>query len=148
MLFDWLSEWWKRLLLLFALTLFANFASTTPMSFRWLLRKSCLPGFSFVSLLSFWRAGCFLEGLGMPVLGFPRFFLSFRSTCSSGREGGASGGSFGARELASVSSVHSWTGDTGVALIQRTPAFLCPIGSFSSSLYIRRGDGVGEWFGV
>ena len=29
---------------------------------------------------------------------------------------------FGARELASVSSVHSWTGDTGVALFQRTPA--------------------------
>ena len=29
---------------------------------------------------------------------------------------------FGASELASVSSVHSWTGDTGVALVQRTPA--------------------------
>ena len=26
--------------------------------------------------------------------------------------------------------------------------FLCPIGSPSSSLYVRRGDGVGEWFGV
>ena len=24
----------------------------------------------------------------------------------------------------------------------------CPIGSPSSSLYVRRGDGVGEWFGV
>ena len=32
---------------------------------------------------------------------------------------------FGARELASVSSVHSWTGDTGVALVQRTPATFC-----------------------
>ena len=29
---------------------------------------------------------------------------------------------FGARELTSVSSVHSWIGDTGVALVQRTPA--------------------------
>ena len=29
---------------------------------------------------------------------------------------------FGARELASVSLVHSWTEDTGVALVQRTPA--------------------------
>ena len=26
--------------------------------------------------------------------------------------------------------------------------FLCPIGSPSSSLYVRRGDGVREWFGV
>ena len=34
----------------------------------------------------------------------------------SGRGGGASGRAFGARELASVSSVHSWTRDSGVAL--------------------------------
>ena len=53
---------------------------------------------------------------------FPRFFLPFRSTWSSGRGGGVSGRMFGARELASVSSVHSWTGDTGVALVLRTPA--------------------------
>ena len=53
---------------------------------------------------------------------YPRFFLSFCSTWSSGRGGGASGCSFGARELASVSSVHSWTGDTGVALVWQTPA--------------------------
>ena len=33
---------------------------------------------------------------------------------------------FGASELASVSSVHSWTGDTGVTLVQRTPATLPP----------------------
>ena len=34
---------------------------------------------------------------------------------------------FGARELASVSSVHSLTGETGVALLRRTPAtILCP----------------------
>ena len=63
-----------------------------------------------------------LEGLRMLFLCFPRFFLSFRSTWSSGRGWGVSGRVFGARELASVSSVHSWTGDTGVALVQRTPA--------------------------
>ena len=61
-------------------------------------------------------------GLGMPLCCFPRVFLSSRSTWSSGRGGGASGCAFGARELASVSSVHSWTGDPGVALLRRTPA--------------------------
>ena len=35
---------------------------------------------------------------------------------------GISGHAFGARELASVSLVHSWTGETGVALVRRTPA--------------------------
>ena len=46
---------------------------------------------------------------------------------SSVRGGGASGHSFGARELVSVSSVHSWTGEAGVALLHRTPATLfCP----------------------
>ena len=59
--------------------------------------------------------------------------------------GGVSGRAFGARELASVSSVHSWTVDTGVSLLRRTPAtFSVPVGSPSSSLYARRGDGVGE----
>ena len=77
------------------------------------------------------------------IVCFPRVFLSFRSTWSSGRGGGASGRTFGARELASVSSVHSWTGDMGVALLQRTPAtFYVPIGSPSSSLYVRQGDEV------
>ena len=75
----------------------------------------------------------------------PRVFLSFRSTCSSGRGGGASGRAFGACELASVSSVHPWTGDTGVAFLRRTHVtFSVPVGSPSSSLYARRGDGVGE----
>ena len=56
------------------------------------------------------------------IVCFPRVFLSFRSTWSSGRSGGASRRALSARELASVSSVHSWTGDTGVALLRRTPA--------------------------
>ena len=76
---------------------------------------------------------------------FPRVFLSFRSTWSSWRGGGASGHAFGARELASVSLVHSWTGDTGVAFLRQTHAtFSVPVFSPSSSLYARRGDGVGE----
>ena len=85
-----------------------------------------------------------MGGLGMPLCCFPRVFLSSRSTWSSGRGGGASGRAFGARELASV-SVHSWTGGPGVALLRRTPAtFSVPVGSPSSSLHARRGDGAGE----
>ena len=68
---------------------------------------------------------------------------------SSERGGGASGRSFGARELASVSSVHSWTGDPGVALLRRTPATCSvPVGSPSSSLHALRGDGAGESSGA
>ena len=86
-----------------------------------------------------------VAGLGMPLCCFPRVFLSSRLTWSSGRGGGASGRMFGARKLASVSSVHSWTGDPGVALLQRTPATcFVPVGSPSSSLHARRGVGEGE----
>ena len=116
-------------------------SSTAPMSFlhEWLLWKSCTPGLPF-SLPSFRRAG----GLGMPLCCFPRVLLS-RSTWSSGRGGGAFGRTFGARELASVSSVHLWTGDPGVALLRRTPAtFSVPVGSPSSSLHARRGGRAGE----
>ena len=50
----------------------------------------------------------------------------------------------GARELASVSSVHSWAGGPGVALLRQTPATLSvSVGSPSSSLHALRGDGVG-----
>ena len=89
-----------------------------------------------------------LESLGMLFfffLRFPRIFLPFRSTRSSGRGGGVSGRVFSARELASVSSVHSWTGDTGVALVQRTPAtFYVRMAQPPPPLYVRRGDGMGE----
>ena len=86
-------------------------------------------------------------GLGMPLCCFPRVFLSSRSTWSSGRGGGASGREFGARELASVSSVHSWTGDPGVALLRRTPATcLVPVGSPSSSLHAWGGRIFGVFF--
>ena len=63
---------------------------------------------------------------------------------SSERGGEASGRSFGARELASVFSVHSWTGGPGVALLRRTPATCSvSVGSPSSSLHALRGDGAG-----
>ena len=87
-------------------------------------------------------------GLGMPLCCFPRVFLSSRSTWSNGRGGRASGGTFSACKLASVSSVHSWNGDPGVALLRRTTAtFSVPVGSLSSSLHARRGDGVREFSG-
>ena len=63
---------------------------------------------------------------------------------SSERGGGASGRSFGARKLASVSSVHSWAGGPGVALLRRTPATRSvSVGSPSSSLHALRGDEAG-----
>ena len=72
-------------------------------------------------------------GLGMHLCCFPRVFLSSRG-------GGASGRVFGARVLASVSSVHSWTRDSGVALLRRTPATCSvPVGSPSSTLHALRG---------
>ena len=112
---------------LFTLTLFANFPSTAPMSFLLTSSEVLHPG-SFLHLSPFLQKGGMpLDGLGMPLCCFPRVFLSSRSTWSSGRGGGASGRAFGARELASVSSVHSWTEDPGVALLRRTPAtFFCP----------------------
>ena len=88
-------------------------------------------------------------GLGMPLCCFLRVFLSSRSTWSSGRGGGASCRAFGARKLTSVSLVHSCTGDPGVARLRRTPATCSvPVGSPSSSLHARRGDGAGESSGV
>ena len=63
---------------------------------------------------------------------------------SSERGGGASGRSFGASELTSISSVYSWTGGPGVALLRRTPAARSvSVGSPSSSLHALRGDGAG-----
>ena len=88
-------------------------------------------------------------GLGMPSCCFLRVFLSSRSTWSSGRGGGASGRVFGAHELASVSSVHSWTGDPGVSLLRRNPATcFVPVGSPSSSLHAWRGVEEGESSGI
>ena len=45
----------------------------------------------------------------------PEGFPLPRSTWSRGRGGGASGCAFGARGLASITSIHSWTGDPRVA---------------------------------
>ena len=103
------------------------------------------PGYFLLLSPFLQKGGMEVGGLRMPLCCFPRVFLSSRSTWSSGRGGGASGCAFGARELASVSSVHSWTGDPRVALLRRTPATCSvPVGSSSSSLHARRGDGAGE----
>ena len=115
-----------------------------PFFMQGLLRKSCTPGLPFFSPF-LRKGGMGVGGLGMPLCCFPRVFLSSRSTLVQREGWGASGRSFGARELASVSSVHSWTGDTGVALLRRTPATRSvPVGSPSSSLHALRGDGTGE----
>ena len=77
-------------------------------------------------------------GLGMPVCCFSRVFLSSRSTLVEREGGGASGRAFGARVPTSVSSVHSWTRDSGVALLRQTPATCSvPVGSPSSTLHAR-----------
>ena len=63
---------------------------------------------------------------------------------SSERGGGASGRSFGASELASVSLVHTWAGGPGVALLRRIHASRSvAVGSPSSSLHALRGDWAG-----
>ena len=67
---------------------------------------------------------------------------------SSERGGGASCRSFGARELASVSSVYLWLGIQEL-LLRRTPATRSVlVGSPSSSLHALRGDGAAESSGA
>ena len=61
-----------------------------------------------------------LEGLGMPFCASRGFSSPSVRLGPAGGVGGVSGRVFGARELVSVSSVHLWTGDTGVALVRRT----------------------------
>ena len=131
----------------FSFSPFHAFSSPAPMSFlhAGLLRKSCTPGLPFFSLPSFRRAGWGWAVSGCPCVASRGSSSPPARLWSSGRGGGASGHSFGARELASVSSVHSWTGDLGVALLRQTPATCSfPVGSPSSSLHARRGDGAGE----
>ena len=81
----------------------------------------------------------------MPLCCFLRVFLSSRSTLVQ-REGWRSLWSrvrcTGARFCLLV---HSWTRDSGVALLRWTPAtYSVPIGSSSSTLHARRGVGEGE----
>ena len=102
----------------------SGYSSTAPMSFlhECLLRKSCTPGLPFFSLPSFSRAGWGWGGSGCPCVAFRGFSSPPARLWLSGRGGGASGRAFGARELASVSSVPSWTRDSGVAPWRRIPA--------------------------
>ena len=118
-----------------------------PFLMRGLLRKSCTLGLPLLLTPSFQECG--LWGGGRGASGCP-CVASWGSSSpsarhfSSERGGGASGRSFGARELASVSSFHSWTGDLGVALLRLIPATRSvPVGSPSSSLHALRGDGAG-----
>ena len=123
----------------------SGFSSTAPMSLlhECLLRKSCTLGLPFFSLPSFCRAGW-----GWVVSGCP-CVASLGFSSPGGNCGGASSRAFGTRELASVSSVHSWTRDSGVALWQRTPATCSvPVCSPSSTLHARRGVGEGEFSGA
>ena len=118
------------------------------MSFRWFLRKSCVPGFSFVSLPSFRRAGCLWRVSGCLFVlpeGFPPLPLDLVQ-----REGW---GSLWSRvqcawaRFCLLGSFGDW-GDWSCSRAANSCYFFCPIGSPSSSLYVWRGDGVGEWFGV
>ena len=100
-------------------------------------------GFPFFSLPSFRGARC-RGGGGGGVFASRGSSSPPARHLSSERSGGASGRSFGARELASVSSVHSWTGGPGVALLRRAPATRSvSVGSPSLSLHGLRGDGAG-----
>ena len=129
----------------------SGYSSTAPMSVlhECLLRKSCTPGLSFFSLPSFRRAGWGWVVSGCPCVASRGFSSPPARPKSSGRGGGASGRAFGARVLASVSSVHSWTRDSGVALLRQTPATCSvPVGSPSSTLHARRGVGEGESSGA
>ena len=102
-------------------------------------------GFPFFSLPSFRRMGWGGAVSGCPWVASRGSSSPPARLLSSERGGGASGRSFGACELASVSSVHSWTGDPGVALLRRTPATRSvPVGSPSSSLHALRGGEAGE----
>ena len=116
-----------------------------PFFMQGLLRKSCTPGLPFFSLPSFRRAGWGRAFSGCPCVASRGSSSPPARLWSSERGGGASGRSFGAREFASVSLVHSWTGDPGVALLRRTPATRSvPVGSPSSSLHALQDDGAGE----
>ena len=113
-------------------------SSTALMSFLHvcLLRKSCTPGLPFFSLPSFRRAGWGRVVSGCPCVASRGFSSPPARLWSGGRGGGASGRSFGARELAFVSSVHSWTRDPGVALAADSCYLFCP-GWFSLLISVR-----------
>ena len=150
---------------------FHSSTALMPFLHECLLRKACTPGLPFFSLPSFSRAGWGWVVLGCSCVASRGFSSPPARLWSSGRGGGASGRSFGAWELASVSLVRSWTMDSGVALWRRTllpvlsrlalPPQLCTLGevlgreslrgralfsvaSPALSLHAQRGGGAGE----
>ena len=134
-------------LLLFTLTLFANcFHCSDVLS---LTSLEVLPPGIFLRISPFLqKGGMLLEGLGMPLRlpeGFPLLPLDLvqwegwrslwsRVRCTRAR-------------FCLLGSFVGW-GYGSCSLAANSCYFLCPIGSPSSSLYVRRGDGLGEWFGV
>ena len=95
------------------------------------------------------KGGMMGGGLGCPSVASRGPSSPPARLLSSGRGGGASGRSFGAHELASVSAVHSWTGEARVTLLRRTPATLSVLAdSPSSSVHALRGNGAEESSGA
>ena len=134
-------------LLLFTLTLFANcFHCSDVLS---LTSSKVLPPGVFLRISPFLqKVGMPLEGLGMSLVlpeGFPLLPLDLvqregwrslwsRVRCTRAR-------------FCLLGSFVGW-GYGSCSFAANSCYFLCPIGSPSSSLYVRRGDGLGEWFGV
>ena len=121
-----------------------------PLFMRGLLWQSHTPGLPLLLSPFLQKGGMRGEGVsGYPCVASRGSSSPPARLLSSERGGGASGCSFGACELTSVSSVHLWTGDPGVVLLRRTPATSSvPVGSPSSSLHALRGDGAGESSGA
>ena len=140
-----------------------------PFLMRGLLRKSRTPGLPLLLPPSLQKGGLRLGGgiSGCPCVASRGSSSPPARLWSSGRGGGAFGPSFDARELASDSSVHLWTGVPGVAFLLPAlsrlalPPHLCTpcevmgrvslrvltlfsVASPASSLHALRGDEAGE----
>ena len=124
---------------------YANFASTAPMSFR-LTSSEVLPPGVFLRVSPFLQKGGMpLEGLRMLFLMLPEVFplvpldlvqqegwgsLWLLVQCAQAR-------------FCLLGSFVDW-GYWSCSCVSELQLLLCPNGSSSSSLYVRRGDGVGE----
>ena len=108
-----------------------------PFLMRGLLRKSRTPGHPLLLHPSLQKGGMRGGVSGCPSVASRGSSSPPARLLSSGRGGGTSGRSFGARGLGSVSSVHLWTGEAGVALLRRTPGTLFYPGWFSLLIFAR-----------
>ena len=146
--FDWPSSWWKRLLT-FVYANFVRYLCFYCSDVLSLTSSEVLPPVVFLRISPFLQKGGMpLEGLGMQLVlleGFPLIPLDLvqregwrslwsRVRCTRAR-------------FCLLGSFVDW-GYGSCSLAANSCYFLCPIGSPSSSLYVRRGDGVGESFGA